>query len=52
MPGDGEALTAICALADIDLPEACEAGVATNLALLAEHWRNVEAFDIPESPDR
>lgn len=38
-----ESLGAALALIDLDLPPECVAGVRANLALLAEHLRNVEA---------
>ena len=44
-------LEALTALAAIDLPEACVAGVEANLKLLAEHWRNLEAFELPEEKE-
>lgn len=35
----------------LELPPECVPGVAANLALLAEHWRNLEGFVAPESGD-
>lgn len=52
MPGGPDALAALGALAGIELPEECEPGVTANLALLGEHWRNVEAFPLPETSER
>ncbi|MBO9713216.1 AtzG-like protein [Sphingomonas sp.] len=47
MSADRDALEAMLALAAIGLPEECVPGVKANLELLASHWRNVEAFELP-----
>jgi len=39
----------ILKLLDLELPEACKAGIRTNLEILRIHARKVEAFCIPES---
>lgn len=44
-PEGAEALAAMLALAELDLPAECVPGVRANLALLGEHWRNLEGFD-------
>ena len=38
-------------LIDLDLPEACVPGVEANLAALAQHWRTVEGFVLPEAEE-
>lgn len=55
MQGDATADAAfairLAAAVGIDLPEACVAGVAANLALLCEHQARLDDFALPSDVD-
>jgi hypothetical protein len=48
---DTEPLLSADALLDLEVPEECLPGVRANLALLAEHLRNLEGFVVPEADE-
>ncbi len=50
-PADPAFVYALAATIGIDLPDACVAGVAANLALLAEHAARLDGFVFPNAPD-